>query len=84
MRPPSRFPRPLLLAAGLLLMLLGVLLSPLPGPGGMVFGVPGAILVLRHSPVARRLFVRGKRRWPRLGAFADRALRRHRRPAKSK
>jgi len=45
---------------------IGVLLSPLPGPAGLPVILLGGVLLLRNSAHARRLFVRMKRRYPRL------------------
>ena len=68
--------RTALFCAGVLLLLLAPLVTPLPGPGGVVFVAGGLILILRNSAWARRAFTRARRRWPRLGAFLDRAMRR--------
>ncbi|QIK79843.1 hypothetical protein G7077_00680 [Sphingomonas piscis] len=72
---------------GILLLICAALVGPLPGPGGILFGVPGLILVLRSSMWARRRFVDLKRwekdRAPKIGRWrvtpgrwADLALRR--------
>jgi len=45
---------------------LGALISPLPGPFGLPVAIVGGIILLRNSADARRLFVRSKRRYPRL------------------
>ena len=55
-----------LIGMGWTIVALGVLLAPLPGPGGLPVIALGGMLLLRNSADARRMFVRGKRRWPRL------------------
>lgn len=64
------------LSAGVLLMVCAPVTAPLPGPGATIMFVAGLVLVLRNSALARRRFVRAKRRWPRAGALADRLMRR--------
>ena len=54
-----------LVAIGLLIILLGVLISPLPGPGGLPLVVLGLMIILRNSFKARRHFVRMQRRHPK-------------------
>ncbi len=61
-----------LIGAGCTIMLLGVLIAPLPGPGGRPVLLLGGVLVLRNSADARRLFVRGKRRYPRIFSPVER------------
>ncbi len=55
-----------LIGMGWTIIALGVLISPLPGPFGLPVVVLGGILLLRNSADARRMFVRAKRRYPRL------------------
>ncbi|WP_052293771.1 hypothetical protein [Azospirillum sp. B510] len=55
-----------LIGAGCTIILLGLLIAPLPGPGGLPVMLLGGVLVLRNSADARRLFVRTKRRYPRM------------------
>lgn len=55
----------LLLILGWLLILLGLIVGPLPGPGGIPLILLGATLVLAQSIRARRTFVRMQRRYPR-------------------
>lgn len=43
---------------------LGVAIAPLPGPLGLPVAAVGATIVMRHSPPARRLFLRAKKRAP--------------------
>jgi hypothetical protein len=53
-----------LIGVGWTIVGLGIVLSPLPGPGGLPVILIGAIIVLRNSWDARRFFVRMKRRYP--------------------
>ena len=66
----------LLLALGVVLILLGVLMAPLPGPLGMPVTLVGLVLVLRNSFRLRRLFIRVQRRHPRFIFPLRRLLRR--------
>ncbi len=68
--------RQLLVAAGFLLIILGVVVGPLPGPGFIPLFIGGLTLLLRYATWSKRLYVRAKRRWPKHGAFADKGLRR--------
>ena len=88
-RRPERHPliRISLLAVGGLMILCAPLVAPFPGPGGTILFGGGLILVLRNSRWARRRFARWKRRWPKLGALSEHALRRrswHQRRARDK
>jgi hypothetical protein len=65
-----------LCALGCLLLLITPLVGVLPGPGGMFTFAGGAALILRHSRWGKRLYARSMRRWPKVGAWADWALRR--------
>ena len=65
-----------LFALGVLLIIAGSLLAPLPGPGGIFLIAPGLALVLKTSMWAKRHYVRLKRKQPRAGRWADWALRR--------
>ena len=47
-----------LMAAGVLVMIAGVLIAPLPGPFGLPIAVVGLMLVLRNSYWAKRQFIR--------------------------
>ncbi len=71
--------RKVYIAAGFVLVALGVALAPLPGPGGLPVAMVGAVVVLRHSPAMRRQWVRARRRWPRTLAPAEWVLRKLRR-----
>lgn len=68
--------RKLLVAAGFFLIILGIIVGPLPGPGFIPLFIGGVTLLLRYAKWSKRLYVRLKRRWPRQGAFTDRGLRR--------
>ena len=72
----TRLGRNLLLAIGILLLLLAPVVGILPGPGGIFLVAGGAALILRSSTWAKRAYVRVKRRWPRVGGYLDRGLRR--------
>ena len=63
-------------AAGVILIIIGIVITPLPGPGGVFFIVPGVALILKTSMWARRRYVKFKRWQPRVGRFTDLALRR--------
>ncbi|MGQ9366768.1 hypothetical protein [Azospirillum sp. ST 5-10] len=66
----ARVRRRLLVGLGWAIIALGVLITPIPGPGGVPVAFVGGLIVLRHSPDSRRLFVRMKKRYPRmLGPF---------------
>ena len=68
---------------GILFLIAALIVGPLPGPGGVLFAVPGLILVLKSSMWARRRYVKFKRWRPRVmgrrltpGRWTDLALRR--------
>jgi hypothetical protein len=63
-------------AFGVILIVAGILLAPLPGPGGIFLIAPGAALILKTSMWAKRHYVRVKRWQPRAGRWMDWALRR--------
>src|SRR6476619_403780 len=65
-----------LFALGVLMIIGGFIIAPLPGPGGIFLIAPGLALVLKTSMWAKRHSVRLKRWQPKAGHFADRALRR--------
>ena len=66
----------LLLALGAVLVLLGVMMAPIPGPLGLPVTLIGLVLVLRNSVRLRRLFIRVQRRHPRVIFPLRRLLRR--------
>jgi len=55
-----------LVLLGVVVMLAGVLVAPLPGPGGLPVIVVGLMIVLRNSFKARRHFVRFQRAHPKM------------------
>jgi hypothetical protein len=61
---------------GLAIIVAGVLIAPLPGPGGIPVIVVGLMVVLRNSFKARRQFVRLQRAHPRVLSPIRRLLRR--------
>ena len=63
-------------AIGVLLVIIGIIIAPLPGPGGVFFIAPGAALILKTSMWAKRRYVRFKRWQPKAGRWSDWALRR--------
>ena len=65
-----------LFAAGILLIGLGLVIAPIPGPGGIFLIAPGLALVLKSSMWAKRHYVRIKRWQPKAGRWMDWALRR--------
>jgi len=64
------------LALGPALMILSPVVGLIPGPGGLIVFVAGLAVMLQASHVAKRIYVRTKRRWPRLGHWSDKGLRR--------
>lgn len=71
--------RKLYLASGLTLVVLGIVIAPLPGPGGLPVILAGAVVMMRNSPTARRQWARAAKRWPGVFGPFDDALRRLRR-----
>jgi hypothetical protein len=65
-----------LFALGVLLIIAGFVIAPLPGPGGIFLIAPGLALVLKSSMWAKRHYVRVKRWQPKAGRWMDWALRR--------
>lgn len=72
----GRLLRALLVVVGLIVVLAGVLIAPLPGPMGLPVVVVGLMIVLRNSFKARRQFVRFQRAHPRVVFPIRRLLRR--------
>lgn len=68
--------RSALFVTGMLLIALTPVVGIIPGPGGIFVFAAGLVLVLRNSLWAQKVFARTKRRWPRFGHYADKALRR--------
>ena len=65
-----------LVALGCLLIVVSPLAGAIPGPGGIFVFAAGLSLTLKYSGIAKRLYVRFKRRWPNKGRWADWGLRR--------
>ena len=63
-------------AAGVLLIIGGIAIAPIPGPGGIFLIAPGLALILKTSMWAKRHYVRVKRWQPKAGRWMDWALRR--------
>jgi predicted membrane chloride channel (bestrophin family) len=72
----GRLLRPMLVLLGVLIVLAGILIAPLPGPGGLPVIVLGLMLVLRNSFKARRHFVKFQRAHPKMVFPIRRLLRR--------
>jgi hypothetical protein len=66
----------ILLGLGIILVIFGIIISPLPGPGGLPVTVLGLMLVLRNSFAARRIFIRVQRRHTKMIFPLRRLLRR--------
>ncbi len=62
----ARIARLLLIALGVLILLAGAVLTPLPGHVGLPLLVIGLMVVLRNSFQARRRFIRWQKRHPKL------------------
>jgi hypothetical protein len=60
-----RLKRWALVGGGGLVVVLGILVAPLPGPGGVPVVTLGLVLILRGSYRAKRIFIRAHHRWPR-------------------
>ena len=72
----SRVGRWLLIALGLVIIGAGVVISPLPGPGGIPVMVLGLMLVLRNSFWARKQFIKVQKAHPKIVFPIRRLLRR--------
>jgi hypothetical protein len=64
------------LVVGIVLIIIGIITGPIPGPGGIFFAAPGLALVLRTSLWAKKHYVRFKRWQPKAGRWTDWMLRR--------
>lgn len=71
--------RVLYIPAGWALIALGIAVGPLPGPGGVPVVALGVIILLKHSPWARRRFIRLRRRYPQMLGRVEAFLRRKKR-----
>ena len=65
-----------LVGIGCLLIAITPLVGPIPGPGGVIVFAAGLSLVLKYSGVAKRIYVRFKKKHPNKGRWADWGLRR--------
>lgn len=63
-------------ALGVLLIIGGIIIAPIPGPGGVFLIAPGVALILKTSMWAKRRYVRFKRWQPKAGRWADWGLQR--------
>ncbi|MFA4939924.1 hypothetical protein [Brevundimonas sp.] len=54
-----------LMAGGLFVVLLGILIAPLPGPGGIPVIAVGLMLILKSSFWAKRQFIRAQHARPK-------------------
>src|SRR6187551_2370377 len=63
-------------ALGVILIIAGLAIAPIPGPGGIFLIAPGLALILKTSMWAKRRYVKLKRWQPKAGDWTDRALRR--------
>jgi hypothetical protein len=68
--------RQMLVVTGVLLMAVSPLVGAVPGPGGVVVFAAGLSLALKYSGLAKRMYVRFKRKHPNKGRWADWGLRR--------
>ena len=65
-----------LFVIGVLLIIVGIVTGPIPGPGGIFFAAPGLALVLKTSLWAKRRYVHFKNWQPKAGRWTDWMLRR--------
>lgn len=72
----ARIKRYTWMTLGGVLVVGGVIISPLPGPGGLPVVVVGMMLILRNSFKARRQFVRFAHAHPKMAYPIRRLLRR--------
>ena len=72
----ARAGRWLFFGVGVAIVALGVLIAPLPGPGGIPVIVVGLMVTLRNSFWAKRQFIRFQRAHPRMIFPIRRLLRR--------
>jgi len=65
-----------LFSSGVVLVIVSPIIGAIPGPGGIFVFAGGLALMLRNSLWAKKRFAQAKRRWPRVGHYADMGLRR--------
>ncbi|MET3827213.1 hypothetical protein ABIC16_002906 [Sphingomonas sp. PvP055] len=63
-------------STGVVLVIASPVVGAIPGPGGIFVFAAGLALVLQNSLWAKKRFVHVKRRWPKVGHYADMGLRR--------
>lgn len=61
---------------GVVLIIVSPIIGAIPGPGGIFVFAAGLALMLQNAHWAKRGYARLKRRWPKLGHYADLGLRR--------
>jgi hypothetical protein len=59
-------------ALGVLLIIAGLAIAPIPGPGGIFLIAPGLALILKTSMWAKRHYVKLKRWQPKAGDWTPR------------
>lgn len=72
-----RIRRMALVTLGFVIILLGIIIAPLPGPGGIPVIALGLVFVLRNSYWAKRQFIRAQHKRPRYVYPFRRLLRRN-------
>jgi hypothetical protein len=72
----ARIKRAGMMLLGFTIIALGILIAPIPGPGGIPVIVVGVMIVLRNSFKARRQFVKLHRAYPKTLYPIRRLLRR--------
>lgn len=70
--------RGILVVTGVVLIIVGILIGPLPGPGFVVLFPVGLALILKNATWSKRIYLRLRRRYPDYGRWTDWALRRPR------
>ena len=68
--------RQCLVVLGVVVMALSPLVGAIPGPGGVFVFAAGLSLALKYSGLAKRLYVRFKKKHPNKGRWADWGMRR--------
>lgn len=71
--------RSLAIPAGWTLIVLGLVVGPLPGPGGIPVVALGVLILLQNSRWARRRFIALRQRYPKILGPVENVLRRKRR-----
>ena len=77
--PPKRNEamRAVLMISGFFIMAIAPIVGVLPGPGGTIVFAFGLAITLRNSAWAKRVYVRFKRKRPKIGGITDWGLRRN-------